>query len=72
MTIIEAFQKAENGALITNGFLKGRDHFLKYMGLGVFYEYELVNGKPGFKYIVREFPISYIISIDWEIVPNEN
>ncbi len=68
MTIIEAFQNAENGKLITNNFLKTRDHFLKYIRAGVFYEYELVNDKPIYKYEVRDFSFGDIISIGWEVL----
>ena len=31
MNIIEAVQKAENGVLITNNFLKSRNIFLQYV-----------------------------------------
>ncbi len=70
MNIIEAFQAAENGALITNGFLKRIDHFLKYMGNGVFYQYQVINGKHEYKYPHRDFSFSDITSISWEIVEN--
>lgn len=68
MTIIEAFQNAENGKLITNNFLKSHGHILKYIGAGVFYQYELIDDKTTYKYEVREFPLAYIISTGWEIV----
>lgn len=69
MNIIEAIQQAENGALITNNFLKFTNSFLKYMGNGVFYQYTLVNDKPVYKYEVRDFSMAYVISTGWEIVP---
>jgi hypothetical protein len=68
MTIIEAFQQAENGKLITNNFLKSRGHILKYISGGVFYQYELIDGKTKYKYEVREFPLADIISIGWEVL----
>ena len=66
MNIIEAIQQAENGALITNNFMKSIGHFLKYMGGGVFYEYELINDKPHYKYEIRNFSTAYVLSIGWE------
>ena len=66
MTIIEAIQRAENGKLITNNFIKGR--FLKYIQGGIFYEYELINGKPEYKYEVRHFSMAEILSIGWEVL----
>ncbi len=71
MNIIEAFQQAENGKLITNVFLKSKNCFLKYSGAGVFSEYEIIDGEHHYKFEVREFTIAYIISISWEIV-NDN
>lgn len=68
MTIIEAIQRAENGALITNNFLKINEMFLKYIRGGVFYQYEIVDGKPVYKYEVREFSMAYILSIGWEVL----
>lgn len=69
MNIIEAIQAAENGALITNNFMKMRDHFLKYIKGGLFYEYELVDEVPVFKYDVRKFSMAEIISTGWEVLP---
>ncbi len=69
MNIIEAIQQAENGALITNNFLKTSNSFLKYMGKGIFYEYTLVRDKPVYKYEVRDFSTAYVISIGWEVLP---
>jgi len=73
MTIIEAFQKAENGHLITNNFLKLNDCFLKYVERGIFYQYKLNDdgGKPIFIYTVTQFTIAEIISIGWEVVENK-
>lgn len=68
MTIIEAIQQAENGKLIRNGILKSTSKVLKYMGRGVFYAYELVDGFTTYKYEVREFSMAYILSNDWEVV----
>lgn len=66
MNIIEAIQQAENGALITNNFLKFTDSFLKYMGNGVFYQYKLVDDKPVYKYEVRDFSTAHVLSTGWE------
>ena len=60
MNIIEAIQQAENGDLITNNFLKITDSFLKYMGNGVFYQYE-----------VRDFSMAYVLSTGWEVLTFE-
>ncbi len=68
MNIIEAIQAAENGALIRNDLRKLRGHVLKYMGSGVFFEYEIIKKKPSFKYEVRDFSMMEVISISWEIV----
>lgn len=70
MNIVEAIQRAENGHLITNSILKRVNHFLKYMGSGVFYEYEVIGCKHNFKYEVRNFEVGYILDIGWEIVEN--
>lgn len=72
MNIIEAIQKAENGELITNNFLKTHNSFLKYIGKGVFYEYTLVLDKPVYKYEIRDFSTAYVLSTGWETVPNLN
>lgn len=69
MNIIEAIQQAENGVLITNNFLKFTHSFLKYMGKGVFYQYELVDDKPVYKYEVRDFSTAYVLSNGWEVLP---
>ena len=63
MNIIEAIQHAENGKLIRNGILKRIDRVLKYMGRGVFYEYELIDGYTVYKYEVREFNMGHILTI---------
>lgn len=68
MTIIEAIQQAEGGALITNTFLKQIGHFLKYIKGGVFYEYEIVDDKAIYKYEVREFDMAEILSNSWQVV----
>lgn len=70
MNIIEAIQHAENGKLITNNFLNRIDDFLKYQKNGVFYRYTIENGKPQYKYEVREFSMAEILSIGWEVVEN--
>ncbi len=69
MNIIQAIQAAENGSLITNNFLKKNNRFLKYMKGGTFYEYELVNKIPMFKYSIINFSMADVISIGWEILP---
>jgi hypothetical protein len=71
MNIIEAMQQAENGKLITNNFLKMSDKILKYMGKGVFYQYQIINGKPEYKYPVRNFDFAEIISNAWEVVTTQ-
>jgi len=68
MNIIEAIRRAENGDLITNNLLKKSDMFLKYISNGVFYQYQVVNDKPIYKYEVREFSMVHILSIGWEVV----
>jgi len=69
MNIIEAIQAAEGGALITNNFMNNR--FLKYIGNGVFYEYEFYTGKPEYKYEVRDFSMAYVISTGWKVLDDE-
>lgn len=71
MNIVEAFVKAENGALITNKTYKQFNRFLKYIENGVFYEYEIVDGKAEFKYEVMHFSTAYCLSISWEEVENK-
>lgn len=71
MDIIKAMQTAEQGKLITNTFMKSCNYFLKYMGNGIFYQYEIINGKQQYKYEVRDFSMSYILDIGWEIVENK-
>ncbi len=71
MGIVEAVQKAEGGELITNNFLKPVGLFLRYMGNGVFNEYEIEDGIPKFKYQRRYFSMAYILSIGWETVENK-
>lgn len=61
-------QSAENGHLITNNFMKLNNRFLKYINGGVFYEYELVDEKPIYKYEVRNFSMGEIFSIGWEVL----
>ncbi|MEK6878620.1 MAG: hypothetical protein AABY22_03380 [Nanoarchaeota archaeon] len=68
MNIIEAIQHAEQGKLITNNFLKSIDDFLIYISGGVFYRYAIVNGKPEYKYEVREFSMAEILSTGWEVL----
>lgn len=69
MNIIEAFQHAENGNLITNNYLKIIGNgFLLYRGNGTFQRYELINNKPKYKYEVRGFDYAEIISNSWEIL----
>jgi len=72
MNIIEAIQAAENGALITNKFMKMNKRFLKYAKAGFFDGYELIDEKPTFKFTVRNFTMGEIISTTWEIVPQNS
>jgi len=44
MNIIEAIQKAENGALIANGTMKRTNSFISYIKNGVFFKHEVING----------------------------
>ena len=69
MNIIEAIQAAENGALITNKFMKLSNRFLKYTKVGVFDKYELIEDRPIYKFAVRNFTMGEIISTSWEILP---
>lgn len=68
MNLIEAFLQAEQGKLISNNFIETNSRVLKYMGNGVFYEYEIVNDKPIYKYEVRTFTVASIISTGWYVV----
>lgn len=70
MNIIEAIQQAENGKLIRHNFGRRSTSVLKYMDAGIFYEYEIVDGKAHYLYAVRDFPIAQILSTAWEIVPD--
>ncbi len=67
MTIIEAIQKAESGALITNHLLKPNG-FLKYIAKGIFFQYMLVDGLPKYRFEVREFSVGQILCNTWEVV----
>lgn len=71
MNIIEAMQAAESGSLITNGFRKSIDGFLKYIGEGLFFQYRVVDGRHEYKYDVRKFSFAEIIANDWEIVEDK-
>lgn len=68
MTIVEAMQKAENGHLITNNFMKG--WFLMYMGEGTFWQYQIIEDDVVCRYSLTKFSFAEVISIGWEIVPN--
>ncbi len=68
MNIIQAMQQAEDGALITNNFLKTRTHFLKYIKNGVFFQYEIIDKKAVYKYEVRDFSMGEILSTAWEVI----
>ena len=70
MNIIEAIQQAEGGKLIRNNSSHRNSSFLKYMGDGVFYAYEVVGGIPHYLYVVRDFSIGHILSTAWEIIPD--
>lgn len=77
MNIIEAIQAAENGHCIRNGMLKRIDHFLKYMGGGIFNEYAVISRKDltsskELKYHREDFTMAYILSNDWEIFDDSN
>lgn len=71
MNIVEAIQKAEQGHLITNTFMKSYNYFLKYMGAGEFYRYEIVKGDRQYKYAVRDFSMGDILDMGWEIVEDK-
>ncbi len=68
MNIIEAIKLSEKGSLITNKSLKARNHFLKRIERSLFWQYEIINEIPQYKYEVRDFRISDILASDWEIV----
>lgn len=67
MNIIEAFQSAEKGKLITNNFLKTSENYLKYEKSGIFQRYMIINGRPVYQYSVNQFIMSEILSTGWEI-----
>lgn len=69
MTIIEAFQKAEQGALINGCGMKKINHFLRYERDGTFHEYKFI-GSNECKHVhrVRLFSFAEIISTDWEVL----
>ncbi len=69
MNIIQAIQEAENGALITDNFMRHNNRFLKYIERGVFFQYELIEKKPVYKFEVRNFSMADVLSIAWEILP---
>lgn len=74
MNIIQAIQKAENGALISNNFKLSR-RFLKYTSNGTFRQYSIIDGKAVFDGKVELFPMGDILSIAWEVLdfdPFEN
>lgn len=71
MNIIEAIQQAENGKLITGAFIKKIGDVLKYAGNGVFFQYALKDNIATYKYDVRDFSMSDIISNDWDVVKEE-
>lgn len=68
MNIIQAFQQAENGKIIRNGFLNMRGHFLYYIKDGIFYQYELIGDTTYYKYEIHNFSTAYILSNDWEVM----
>lgn len=68
MNIIEAIQKAENGALITNNFLDLNKRFLKYAGNGIFDEYELVNNKAVYLKQVNHFSVAQMVTNEWKVL----
>ncbi len=72
MNIIEAIQAAEGGKLITGGVLKIMNHFLKYIGGGIFHEYQIIDGKAIYRYRKTEFHMQEILTVNWEIVEEAN
>ena len=71
MNIIEAIQKAEQGKLITNNFLKIAGKFLVYNKRGVFYEFQNLGSYAIYIDTHLSFSFSDIISIGWEIIEND-
>lgn len=67
MNIIEAFQAAENGHLITNKTRKITDSFLRYEGNGLFNCFKIVDGEWLFRFHERDFTLGEIFDISWEI-----
>lgn len=68
MNIIEAIQRAEDGKLITNNFLKLNNCFLKYVKAGVFYKYQVTETKPIFQSQVENFSMGEVLNISWEVL----
>ncbi len=68
MNIIEAIQKAEQGKLITNNFLKINNSFLMYIGHGLFEEFKTIDGEDKYVRDVTEFSIAHIISTGWSVL----
>ena len=69
MNIIEAIQYAENGKLITNGFLKMTNSYLEYWREGVFREHRIISDdKTTFVCEHYAFSMGYILANDWELV----
>lgn len=71
MNIIEAMQKAEQGKLITNNFLKISNNVLKYVRNGEFEQYEIIDGILNYRFKVTQFTYAFIISIGWEVVEGD-
>lgn len=73
MNIIEAFQAAENGKIITNNFLKISNNYLIYHSKGNFkrYEYNERDNSSIYTGNVSHFNMAEIISTGWQIVEKD-
>ena len=68
MNIIQAIQAAENGAIITNNFLKLTNTYLMYIDSGVFTELHFNNNDNKFypQGNIDRFNMAEILSTGWE------
>jgi hypothetical protein len=67
MNIIEAVQKAEQGKLITNCFMK-ETGFYEYVSLGVFNKHDIILNQAYFRYSFNTFTLAEILTTSWEII----
>ncbi len=70
LNFFQAFQRAENGKMITNKFLKMSGQYLKYVGQGYFDLYGIQSREQIHLERIKEFSLGYIISTTWEVVEN--